>query len=86
MYEKVVFVKDPSIFRAQDSQSISNMAKFYKSTLLIGYEEKLVNAKSMLGVLSLGITHGTMVTVSGEGPDEEAAVEALCQVLTDGHK
>ena len=40
-----------------------------------------VNAKSLLGVLSLGITKGSNIVISAEGPDEEEAVNALCALI-----
>ena len=44
-------------------------------------EERRVNAKSLLGVLSLGIVKGTEITLIANGPDEEEAVEALATLL-----
>ena len=44
-------------------------------------EERRVNAKSLLGVLSLGIVKGTEITLIANGPDEEEAVEALAALL-----
>ena len=44
-------------------------------------EGRKVNAKSLLGVLSLGITKGTSITISAEGADEEEAVNALCTLI-----
>ncbi len=43
--------------------------------------ERKVNAKSLLGVLSLGITKGSTITISAEGPDETEAVNALCELI-----
>jgi phosphocarrier protein len=56
-------------------------ANSYKSTIWVEKEERRVNAKSLLGVLSLGITKGTNIVISAEGPDEEEAVNALCALI-----
>ena len=45
-----------------------------------------VNAKSLLGVLSLGIVKGTDISIGAEGPDEEAAVLALQQLIETDFK
>ena len=44
-------------------------------------EDRKINAKSLLGVLSMGITKGTRVSIIAEGPDEEEAVKALTDML-----
>ena len=44
-------------------------------------DERRVNAKSLLGVLSLGIVKGTTITLIADGPDAEEAVEALAQLV-----
>ena len=44
-------------------------------------EERRVNAKSLLGVLSLGIVKGTTITLIADGPDAKEAVEALVQLI-----
>ncbi len=48
---------------------------------MVEKEGRKVNAKSLLGVLSLGITKGTSITISAEGADEEEAVNALCTLI-----
>ena len=44
-------------------------------------DERQINAKSLLGVLSMGITSGTMVTLIADGSDEEVAVKTLAAML-----
>ena len=44
-------------------------------------ENRRINAKSLLGVLSMGIMTGTAVTLIAEGPDEVQAVDALSEML-----
>lgn len=56
-------------------------ANEFKSSIWVEIEDRRVNAKSLLGVLSMGITKGTSVNLIAEGPDEEAAVEALSEML-----
>ena len=49
--------------------------------MMVEKAERKVNAKSLLGVLSLGITKGSTITISAEGPDETEAVNALCELI-----
>ena len=44
-------------------------------------EERRVNAKSLLGVLSLGIVQGTVITLIADGSDEKEAVDALADLI-----
>lgn len=47
-------------------------------------EERRVNAKSLLGVLSLGIVGGTSIKVIADGADEQQAVESLVKLVASG--
>ena len=56
-------------------------ANCYRSAIKVEKDDRSVSAKSLLGVLSLGITKGSTITISAEGPDEEEAVNALCALI-----
>jgi phosphocarrier protein len=53
----------------------------FKSSIWVEKDERKVNAKSLLGVLSLGIVQGTEITLIADGTDETEAVEALAAVV-----
>lgn len=57
-------------------------ANEFKSSIWVEKEERRVNAKSLLGVLSLGIVQGTVIQLIADGPDAEEAVEALAELLS----
>lgn len=59
-------------------------ANTFKSSIWIERDDRKVNAKSLLGVLSLGIAKGMVVTLVADGQDEEAAVEGLIQLVQSG--
>ena len=59
-------------------------ANSFKSSIWIEKDDRKVNAKSLLGVLSLGIAKGMVVTLVAEGQDENAAVEALIELVQSG--
>ena len=53
------------------------------ATFFIRKEDRRVNAKSLLGVLSLGIVKGTTITLIADGTDEKEAVAALVELVKD---
>ena len=57
-------------------------ANEFKSGIWVEKDERRVNAKSLLGVLSLGITKGTTVTLLADGSDEKEAVAALSELVS----
>lgn len=56
-------------------------ANEFKSSISVEKGGRKVNAKSLLGVLSMGITRGTEIDIVAEGVDEEQAVEALAELI-----
>ena len=61
-------------------------ANSYKSSIWIEKDDCRVNAKSLLGVLSLGISKGTNITLIAEGSDEEEAVRGLAELIDSDFK
>ena len=59
-------------------------ANSYKSTIWVEKEERRVNAKSLLGVLSLGIAKGMTVTLIADGQDEDMALSGLAALINSG--
>ena len=57
-------------------------ANEFKSSIWVEKDERRVNAKSLLGVLSLGIVKGTSINLIADGPDEKEAVEALIELIS----
>ena len=57
-------------------------ANEFKSGIWVEKDERRVNAKSLLGVLSLGITNGTTITLLADGSDEKEAVAALSELVS----
>lgn len=59
-------------------------ANEFKSSIWIEKEERRVNAKSLLGILSLGIVGGTSIRIIADGADEQQAVDALVELVESG--
>jgi phosphocarrier protein len=69
---------------ANNSPLLVQRANTFKSSIWIQTEERQVNAKSLLGVISLGIKKGMTVTLIAEGADENEALDGLCDLITNG--
>jgi len=81
MFSKEVTVTNQVGLYARPATFFIQKANEYRSTIMVEKEERKVNAKSLLGVLSLGIARGSNIMISAEGPDEEDAVNALCELV-----
>ena len=82
MYSQDAVVNNQVGLHARPATFFIQKANEFKSTILVEKEERRVNAKSLLGILSLGITKGTTINLIADGPDEEEAVTALVDLIT----
>lgn len=81
MYTEKSVVKCESGLHNKQVTYFIQKANEFRSSIWIEAEERKINAKSLLGVLSMGITAGTEISIVAEGPDEEAAVKELSAML-----
>ena len=81
MYMQQSIVKCESGLDNRQATYFIQKANEFKSSIWVEVEDRKINAKSLLGVLSMGITKGTRVSIIAEGPDEEEAVKALTDML-----
>ncbi len=84
MYVKDVMVQNQVGLHARPATFFIQKANEFKSSIWIEKEERRVNAKSLLGILSLGIVGGTQIRVIADGADEEAAVDSLVDLVDSG--
>ena len=84
MYVKDVMVQNQVGLHARPATFFIQKANEFKSSIWVEKEERRVNAKSLLGVLSLGIVGGTDIRIIADGTDEEDAVEALVALVQSG--
>lgn len=81
MYMKETIVKCESGLHNKQATYFIQKANDFRSTIWVEVDNRRINAKSLLGVLSMGITTGTAVNLIAEGPDEVQAVYALSEML-----
>ena len=83
MFVKDVQVQNQVGLHARPATFFIQKANEFKSGIWVEKEDRRVNAKSLLGVLSLGIVKGTTITLIADGADEKEAVEALVELVKD---
>ncbi|MBQ1283447.1 MAG: HPr family phosphocarrier protein [Acutalibacteraceae bacterium] len=84
MIIKDVVVQNKVGLHARPATFFIQKANEYKSSIWVEKEERRVNAKSLLGVLSLGIVGGTNIKIIADGADEENAVDGLVALVASG--
>ena len=84
MITKRVKITNSVGLHARPATFFIQKANAYRSSIWIEKDERRVNAKSLLGVLSLGITKDTEIDVIADGADEQEAVKGLLELLDSG--
>lgn len=83
MVSKKITIKIPTGLEARPVAMLVQVASRYESSIYVECEDKKVNAKSIMGMMSLGIAAGEEVTVVADGEDEQEALEQIEKYLTD---
>jgi phosphocarrier protein len=81
LYSKETTISNDVGLHARPATFFIQKANEYKSSIWVEKDQHRINAKSLLGVLSLGIIKGTAITIVADGVDEEKAVDALVDLI-----
>ena len=84
MVKKEVTITNNIGLHARPATFFIQKANTFKSSIWIEKEERKVNAKSLLGVLSLGIAQGMSISIVADGSDENDAVNGLIELIKTG--
>jgi phosphocarrier protein len=84
MISRKVTISNNVGLHARPATFFIQKANSYKASIWVEKEDCRVNAKSLLGVLSLGITKGTTITIIADGGDEAEAVDGLVGLVENG--
>ena len=84
MISKEVVINNQVGLHARPATFFIQKANEFRSSIWVEKEERRANAKSLLGVLSLGITGGTDIRILADGQDEADAVDALSKLVSSG--
>jgi phosphocarrier protein len=78
---RTVQITNPLGMHARASARFVRVASAYASRIQVGRDDRVMDGKSIMGLLLLAAAHGTVITIAAEGPDERAAVAALSALV-----
>lgn len=81
MQKATMLVRHEAGLHARPAAQFVKLAKQYRSNISVSSNGKTVNAKSMVLILTLGISQGTEIEISAVGEDEQEAVSALVSLI-----
>ena len=81
MISKTITIQLPSGLEARPVAMLVQVASQYESAIYVQSEQRRVNAKSIMGMMTLALGSGDNVTVEAEGSDEEATAKAIVDYL-----
>ncbi|MBR0442767.1 MAG: HPr family phosphocarrier protein [Clostridia bacterium] len=84
MISRDVTIINTSGLHARPATFFIQKANSFRSTIWVEKDDRRVNAKSLLGVLSLGIAQGMSITLIADGQDEQAALDGLAALIDSG--
>lgn len=83
MYKKEIVITAANGLHTRPAAQFVKEAKAFNSDITVTSNGKSANAKSLFKLQTLGLTQGTVITISAEGDDEKAAVEHLVKLLPE---
>ena len=81
MVKKSIKIELSSGLEARPAAMLVQVASQFTSKIYVEYETKKVNAKSIMGMMALGIAAGQTVTISADGEDETQAIDSIEKYL-----
>ena len=84
MISRNITIQNNAGLHARPATFFIQKANSYKSSIWVEKDDRRVNAKSLLGVLSLGVTRGMQITLIADGQDEVEALNGLEELVSTG--
>ena len=84
MTTRSVTVVNPLWLHARAAAKFVHIATKFDAQIRVGRDSKIMDGKSIMGILLLAAARGTTLTISADGPDEEAAADALARLVESG--
>ncbi|MDR2160486.1 MAG: HPr family phosphocarrier protein [Treponema sp.] len=81
MTEQTITIKNRAGIHARPAALLVQMTKDFKSSIYFEKDNDRINAKSIMGIITLGAAYGTEIRIIAEGEDEKAAVEAVVRLF-----
>jgi phosphocarrier protein HPr len=81
MTSKTVTIKNRAGIHARPAALIVNTANQYESEIFLEKDSMRINSKSIMGIITLGASYKSSISIMAEGPDESEAVEAITKLF-----
>lgn len=81
MYQREVVISNRAGIHARPASKIVTLASQFKSDIYVYRDGDKVNAKSIMGLISMGLHYNTKIVVVAEGEDEKEAVDSLVELI-----
>jgi phosphocarrier protein len=81
MFEKTITIQNRAGIHARPAAMLVQTTKNFSSNIYLEKDKDRINAKSIMGIITLGAGYGVELKIIAEGPDEEAAVEAVAKLF-----
>ena len=83
MKKVTVTVESKSGLHARPASTFVALAQKFQSEVILEKEDSSINAKSIIGILSLGVSQNDVITIIADGDDEVEAVDALVKLVQE---
>ena len=84
MIQREVIVANELGLHARAAARFVHLATQFTSQIRVGRDSRMMDGKSIMGILLLAAARGTLLTITAQGPDEAAALEALAALVESG--
>lgn len=81
MKEKILMVKNRAGIHARPAALIAQVANKFEAEITFTYNDMNINAKSIMGVITMAASYNTSITARAEGSDEKEALDALSNLF-----
>ncbi len=83
MIQRQVEIINKLGLHARAAAKFVTLASGFESEVQVGLKDNQVNGKSIMGIMMLAAAKGTQLDIVVEGPDEQVAIEKLCELITN---
>jgi phosphotransferase system HPr (HPr) family protein len=81
---RVITIQNKQGLHARPAEQFVRLASQFESKIQLVRDDRRVEARNMIDLLTLGATQGTQLTLEADGPDAQAAVDALANLVETG--
>jgi phosphotransferase system HPr (HPr) family protein len=81
---RVITIQNKQGLHARPAEQFVRLASQYESKIQLVRDDRRIEARNMIDLLTLGATQGTQLTLEADGPDAQAAVDALANLVETG--